>query len=190
MCPCCGGMPGDEKDYEDFLNTDPRKQPLTDADLLWYKVPAGRWIATLTDSPHRLLAQVNPPKDRAAIRTATTLLNYQGIRVAIPWLESTKEHLRLVKNGRPKLGDNVILLEVDRNSCHKNVARLFVSHPGEFRIASGFALGIDGMWQSHSWLVEKDDFIVETTVPRMIYYGTVLDKKCSYAFGRNEGIVG
>ena len=190
MCPCCGGMPGDEFEFQAFLDAPPREHPLTDADILWYKVPAGRWIATLPNYPHRQLAQVNPPNDAAVTITATTLLNCQGIRAAIPWTESTKENLRLVQNGIAKVVDEKLILPGVRNSCHKNVAFYFVSTPNDFRIASGFALTIDGMWQSHSWLVDSAGLIIETTVPRVSYYGSVLDKKGSYAFARNEGMVG
>ena len=50
----------------------------------------------------------------------------------------------------------------------------------EIHICTGFALCNDGMWYEHSWLVEKDKIhrtpiIIETTIPRLLYFGYVLD---------------
>src|SRR5260221_713628 len=30
----------------------------------------------------------------------------------------------------------------------------------------------DGMWRSHSWLLDEEGHIIETTVPRSLYYGS------------------
>jgi hypothetical protein len=62
----------------------------------------------------------------------------------------------------------------DRSQCHQNTAQLYIS--GRYREASivtGYALFDDGIWRRHSWLLNLDS-IVESTVPRTIYYGCEL----------------
>lgn len=50
----------------------------------------------------------------------------------------------------------------------------------EIHICTGFALSDSGMWREHSWLIEKTKMhqtpiIIETTFPRLLYFGYVLD---------------
>jgi hypothetical protein len=62
------------------------------------------------------------------------------------------------------------------SACHTNVSVLFFLTGGTVRIATGYALSADGLWRQHSWGVDSEDGqIVETTVPRLGYYGFVLD---------------
>jgi hypothetical protein len=62
------------------------------------------------------------------------------------------------------------------SNCHGNVVELWRTkkRPGLFGVATGFALFDDGLWRRHSWGVgaSKAGYkIVETTDPRMAYFG-------------------
>lgn len=60
-----------------------------------------------------------------------------------------------------------------RSDCHANVARL----PSDrYALATGWALSAsDGLWRQHSWGVNARGEPVETTEPRVAYYGVVLE---------------
>ena len=63
------------------------------------------------------------------------------------------------------------------SACHENAAVLHELDPKN-RVVTGWALSADGIWRQHSWCVtvlEEYDVIVETTIPRVSYYGAELD---------------
>jgi hypothetical protein len=62
------------------------------------------------------------------------------------------------------------------SDCHDNVARLFKRSPAVTRIVTGYALSSDGLWRQHSWALVKDR-LVETTEPRLTYFGFVVPLK-------------
>lgn len=62
-----------------------------------------------------------------------------------------------------------------QHQCHKNCAFLFWLNQPSYQIATGYAyLKSMGRWVRHSWLM-NDTTILETTHPRDIYFGVVLD---------------
>jgi hypothetical protein len=57
--------------------------------------------------------------------------------------------------------------------CHQNVAAAWID--GTIAaIGTGYALSDDGLWRQHSWGLDADGTLVETTDPRMAYVGIVL----------------
>jgi len=65
------------------------------------------------------------------------------------------------------------LLPGDDNACHGNVAVLWID--GQIAsIGTGYALSDDDLWRQHSWGVDADGVVVETTFPRSGYVGIVL----------------
>ncbi len=58
--------------------------------------------------------------------------------------------------------------------CHDNVVVLAEKHKGKYQMVHGFGLSPDGLWRLHSWLIDKHNTVIETTVPRTQYYGIVL----------------
>jgi len=58
--------------------------------------------------------------------------------------------------------------------CHDNAASLAEKHKGKYQMVHGYGLSPDGLWRQHSWLIDKHNTIIETTVPRIQYYGIVL----------------
>jgi hypothetical protein len=77
--------------------------------------------------------------------------------------------------------------EGEPGQAHANVARLWADHQAEFAIATGYALSEDGLWRQHSFAVRKQPKpnqppLVETTVPRVLYFGYTLTQEESERF--------
>jgi hypothetical protein len=72
----------------------------------------------------------------------------------------------------------------DDNGCHANVARLWIDGSVE-GIGTGYALSDDDLWRQHSWGIDFDHTVVETTSSRVTYVGVVLGERSSleYAMG-------
>jgi len=74
------------------------------------------------------------------------------------------------------------LVKMEPSNCHKNVVTFYSNFIkdsnnsyDELSIVTGWALSSDGIWYQHSWLYfNYDDVIIETTEPRLLYYGTIL----------------
>ena len=63
----------------------------------------------------------------------------------------------------------------EASQCHTNVAALWVHDRKQIRIVTGYALSKDGLWRQHSWALDgRDNKVIETTIPRLLYYGVVL----------------
>jgi hypothetical protein len=61
----------------------------------------------------------------------------------------------------------------DHNACHTNAAVLWTD--GTIAaIGTGYALSDDGLWRQHSWGVDTDGTLVETTDHRTLYVGLTL----------------
>ncbi|MEU7876077.1 hypothetical protein [Dactylosporangium sp. NPDC049140] len=70
-------------------------------------------------------------------------------------------------------GPAVRFLLGDAGECHRNVATLWIDGAIE-SIGTGYGLSDDGLWRQHSWGVDPDGVVVETTDPRRVYVGIVL----------------
>jgi hypothetical protein len=69
------------------------------------------------------------------------------------------------------IGGTVRFEEMAENSCHWNVAALWLQKKQELvAVATGYALSDDGLWRQHSWGMQ-DGAILETTEPRTRYFG-------------------
>lgn len=69
--------------------------------------------------------------------------------------------------------------------CHENALALHRSLG--YGLCTGYALSDDGMWRQHSWCIERrprTTNIIETTEPRVMYFGFVLDDNYIKRFGR------
>ena len=64
--------------------------------------------------------------------------------------------------------DEVKLMPLIDSECHKNsMVLLYLGVAIEMR--SGYALSDDGLWRHHSWAIDKDGRIIETTMERLAY---------------------
>lgn len=72
-----------------------------------------------------------------------------------------------------------------QSECHANSAFLWSQLPGKLSIMTGYALAVDGMWRQHTWCIEQSTGRpVETTTPRLGYFGIVLDAEEALAFAQ------
>jgi hypothetical protein len=76
----------------------------------------------------------------------------------------------------------VHLAEMAENSCHWNVASLWLERKEELvAVATGYALSADGLWRQHSWGMRRNA-IFETTVVRTCYFGLLMEGADADAF--------
>jgi hypothetical protein len=99
------------------------------------------------------------------------MVAYGGV-AAVPPMEPEDNIFELVDNGTFS-SDPAIMREGDPSQCHANTAQLWTD--GEIdEICTGYALSGDGLWRQHSW-GRKNGKTVETTEPRLAYYGYVVE---------------
>jgi len=61
-------------------------------------------------------------------------------------------------------------IEGEPSMCHHNSAALVLSGQA-VGIGTGYVLSDDGLWRSHSWAIDEDGRIIETTAVREVYFG-------------------
>lgn len=116
--------------------------------------------------PSPLWRKQYPARDYEALKQR--LLDAAGFAVCLhqeedlPFLLSRGEFYRGY-NSRTMRGQNC--------RCHANSAALWDVNRSKLRIVTGYALSRDGMWRCHSWCIDKDDKVIETTEKRVLYYG-------------------
>jgi hypothetical protein len=106
----------------------------------------------------------------AAVKLRAKLLEYAGEEVLLR--VSPTEIDRLLLRGEFHTGKGVGLRRMQANRCHFNAAKLLLTGRVA-QVASGFALS-QGLWRSHTWVLNAKGRIIETTEPREEYFGTVL----------------
>ena len=102
------------------------------------------------------------------------LLTLGGEAIAAVYEEDI---LVLLEDGKEWPTQMMALHSGKTSACHENAAALYEQNPKN-RVVTGWALSMDGIWRQHSWCVtalEEYDVIVETTIPRVSYYGAELD---------------
>ena len=57
-----------------------------------------------------------------------------------------------------------------QSNCHGNCEKLLNKKLIQ-NIYSGYALSSDGLWRFHSWGFDFESNLIETTEPRLLYYG-------------------
>lgn len=108
------------------------------------------------------------------------LLKFAGEAVCLPATEDDLDNL--LEYGQFWIGNNVKFMKGVPSQCHRNASRLWESNKDKCRICTGYALSDDGMWRQHSWCIwnkARSNQIVETTLPRILYYGFAMtDEEC------------
>jgi hypothetical protein len=68
----------------------------------------------------------------------------------------------------------VVRRAMTKSKCHGNVAEIWADKQhGLVGIGTGYSLSDDGLWRQHSWGLRREG-ILETTVPRVKYFGILL----------------
>lgn len=126
----------------------------------------------LTPNRLKFLAERNATAltNPAASELRSKLLSHAGEEVL---LRVTPEEIdRLLAHGEFHPAKGASLRRMQANACHFNAAKLFLTGRAA-KVVSGFALS-EGLWRSHTWVLNSHDRIVETTERREVYFGTVL----------------
>lgn len=113
------------------------------------------------------------------------LLEFGGFEVCFPSFESEKDLKALLTTGQAWRSRGLKMRRGRDIRCHANSALLWDANRDRLQIATGYALSKDGMWRQHSWCIEKRPRrprVVETTLPRLCYFGDLLSLKESERF--------
>lgn len=129
------------------------------------------WIATHPDALEKrrgdpLTREVPPEVERLSEH----LLSIRGALVCVPFSEN--QITAILARGEVASGDGVQRFLGRQSECHGNSARLWRRSFGRLRIITGYALsGDDQMWRQHSWVVDQQGRVGETTETRIMYFG-------------------
>jgi hypothetical protein len=64
--------------------------------------------------------------------------------------------------------ENTVFTKMEESRCHDN-ADLLVETGMAKENHTGFALSNDGLWRYHSWAIDFDGKVIETTTARLVY---------------------
>ena len=88
--------------------------------------------------------------------------------------------LKYADNMLPSQVRELKMIKMEDCRCHDNSLQLYLSGK-VVEIRSGYALSADGLWRHHSWCIDSDGRIVETTVPRLVYVSPNYGKEFVHA---------
>jgi hypothetical protein len=115
---------------------------------------------------------VSHPGYRDAWEKFERLVMQHGGRCVVPPVKPDPLIDLLAAEARVVDGASVHLSNGKQSDCHQNAVALW--RAGECdAIGTGYALSNDGLWREHSWGI-RDGKPVETTVPRLKYYGIAM----------------
>lgn len=100
------------------------------------------------------------------------LLKFGGEEVCLPVYD--EDVVKIMERGQLWYGDRIHMMKGRPSQCHRNSSYCWEANQDKAVLCTGYALSEDGMWRQHSWLVElrpRRNKIVETTVPRIAYFG-------------------
>ncbi len=151
-------------------------------ELAWRQTRAA-WIAALPEYADDRGAPLTQPVDPAVVELCAQLLDNDGVRVCIPFVESRDFCRWLCAEGSIHSPEAAKLQLGKANDCHGNSARLWKTQPHTCHLITGYALSEhDGMWRRHSWVIDMDNHIIETTEERYLYYGIKLEPSYAQSF--------
>ena len=106
------------------------------------------------------------------------LLALGGDSVCIPGIE--EDAAKIIVRGGLFNTDGILMNVGAQNQCHRNSALCWEANKDLCDICTGYALSDDGIWRQHSWCLRSHSTrkikgeIVETTEPRIKYFGFIL----------------
>lgn len=114
--------------------------------------------------------------DPARQKLHDKMLSYGGEEVLIRSSDISSEEVeRLLTRGQFWLGSKADFNKMEAINCHGNSVCLMEEGLGE--VVNGYALSPDGLWRNHSWLLQPNGRLIETTVRRKAYFGVVLTRQ-------------
>ena len=133
------------------------------------------------------MKEMYPRMDERLFELREKLLSFGGESVCLPAYE--EDIANILKYGQLWIGNNIKFMKGRPSQCHANSCELWENNKDISRICTGYALSEDGMWRQHSWLVwhkSRSNQIVETTVPRVLYFGFVMNEEMCEEFTANN----
>ena len=127
--------------------------------------------------------RIYPDMDDRLFDLRNKLLSFAGEAVCLPDYEEDLKNLLMY--GQFWIGYHVKMMLGEPCHCHSNVANLWEQNKDATNICTGYALSKDGMWRQHSWLLwrrPRSNQIVETTKPRICYYGFAMPREMCERF--------
>ena len=118
---------------------------------------------------------LHPKMDPRMFDLKQKLLEFGGNHVCLPGYEEDIDNI--LEYGQFWIGNNIKMMKGEPCHCHYNASRLWETNKDKSRICTGYALSEDGIWRQHSWVIwmkPKSNQIVETTIPRVAYFGFVM----------------
>jgi len=123
---------------------------------------------------------------RYALKLKDKLLSFAGEETCFAFPETDEDITKMLERGQIWYADKTNRIQGSVNQCHTNSVAYWLQNKNTVRIATGYALSIDGMWRQHTWCVydrnNQKYRIVETTEPRVLYYGYVMTDEESNDF--------
>lgn len=120
---------------------------------------------------------------KSMLQLRTLLLSFGGSEVCMPAYE--EDLYNILARGQLWYGDRIHMMKGQPSQCHRNSSYCWEANQDKTVLCTGYALSEDGMWRQHSWLVElrpRKNRIVETTVPRVAYFGFGMDADEAWKF--------
>ena len=131
--------------------------------------------------------QLHPALDPKLFELKARLLEFAGDAVCLP--PDEEDLNELLNYGQFWIGNNIKMMKGIPSQCHYNASRLWEQNKDKCHICTGYALSSDGMWRQHSWCIwnkARSNQIVETTEPRILYYGFVMTTEQCEEFAYNN----
>ena len=111
------------------------------------------------------------------------LLSFAGSDVCMPVVDGDLNEI--LSRGQIWYGDRLQMRTGQPSQCHRNSSYLWSKNKERYVLCTGYALTPDGMWRSHTWLIEprvRKSRVIETTVPRILYFGFAMTEKQAEEF--------
>ena len=179
------------KDFDKFTIYSKNKSPAIKASVKWNPMD-DEWKANCKDNFwfQKTLAEMkakHPKMDDNLFTLKEKLLEFAGDAVCLPGYEEDLD--KILQFGQFWIGNNIKMMRGLPSQCHSNSSRCWEANKDKCRICTGYALSDDGMWRQHSWVIwmkPRSNQIVETTVPRIAYFGFVMTEEQCEEFADNN----
>jgi hypothetical protein len=114
------------------------------------------------------MTQNNLKKENFKETLIKKLLLIGGHTVTMPEIE--EDLAKIIERGTAPSINHLYVMKGRESQCHENSANCWDANRDRSSIMTGYAL-LDGMWVQHTWVLDKEKTIVETTTPREAYFG-------------------
>jgi hypothetical protein len=148
-------------------------------ELLWRQTQAA-WIAAPPEYADERGQSVQGQISPAVQNLCVHLLELAGMRACVPFTDARPSDF-IRSQGRLVTPKSIRLEQGHQSECHANCAALWPSIKDRYRLMTGYGLS-GNMWRRHTWLADDENEVIETTIPRDLYFGVALSNSQAEAF--------